>query len=105
MKKLIVLITACIFSLNALAQDYSSKQDNKMQNTKQTMVKYCAKLKDGKIMMMQDKKELTVDVTLANGTTIKTDGTVLESDGSQRILKNGDCVDNSGNMINAKGTD
>jgi hypothetical protein len=100
MKKVIVLITVCIFSLNAMAQD-----NQKMQKQDQRTVKYCAKLKDGKITMMQDKNELTADVNLANGTTIKTDGTVITSDGSQTILRNGECVDNSGNMINPKSGD
>ena len=101
-KKIIVLITACMFSLNALAQDY---QDDKTQKPNQTNVKYCAKLKDGKIMMMQNKNQLTVDVTLANGTTIKTDGTVIKSDNTQTNLKDGECVDNSGDMINPKSGD
>jgi uncharacterized protein YdeI (BOF family) len=100
MKKIIILITFCIFSLNAMAQD-----DSKVQKPNQTNVKYCAKLKDGKIMVVQNKNELTIDVTLANGTTVKTDGTIIKTDGSQIILKNGECIDNSGNLINPKGTD
>ncbi len=101
-KKIIVLIAACVFSLNIVAQDY---QNDKTQKPNQANVTYCAKLKDGKIMVMQNKKDLTIDVKLANGTTIKTDGTVVKSDGTQTILKNGECVDNMGNMINPKSGD
>jgi hypothetical protein len=96
MKKIIVLITICIISLNALAQD----QDKKMQN--QTTVKYCAKMKGGKIVIMQNNNDLVIDVTLANGTTVKTDGTILKADGTQINLKKGECIDNSGNIVGAK---
>jgi hypothetical protein len=98
MKNLAVLIAACVLSLNVMAQDPNTKT----QTPDQQPVRYCAKMKDGKIMMQQDKKEMTADVTLSNGTTIKTDGTVLKSDGTQIMLKNGECIDNTGNMVGPK---
>lgn len=101
MKRLIVLITACMFSFTVMAQE---NQDNKIQKQNEP-VKYCAKLRDGKIIVQQNKKDLVIDVNLANGTTIKMDGTIIKSDGSQLILKNGECADNNGNVINAKATD
>jgi len=102
MKKVIVLIAACIFSLSAMAQDY---QSDKSQKPTPSSVKYCAKVKDGKIMVMQNDKDLTVDVKLANGTTIKMDGTIVKSDGTQTMLKNGECADNTGMVMNPKSTD
>ena len=95
MKKLIVLMTTVIFSLNAVAQDY--QDNNKVQKEN---VQYCAKVKDGKTIVMQDKTEIIADVNLANGITIKRDGTVIRPDNSQRVLKNGECIDNKGVMVN-----
>lgn len=97
MKKLIVLVAACIFTINVMAQDTKSSSSQNAPAVKG--LKYCAELKDGAITMTQDKNVLTVDVTLANGTTVKTDGTVITKDGTQTILKNGECVDNTGNLI------
>ncbi len=101
MKLLIALITFCVFSVSAMAQDDQTK--NKTQKPNDTEVTYCAKLRDGKVIVMQNKKELTIDVTLANGTTVKTDGTILKPDGTQINLKKGECADNNGNIMNPKG--
>jgi hypothetical protein len=102
MKKLIGLIIVCILTLNAIAQDNESM---KMQKPQETSAKYCAMLKDGKIKMMQDTRDLVADVTLSNGVKIKTDGTVIKSDGTQITLKNGECVDNNGTVMNPKSED
>lgn len=95
MRKLIVLVAACIFSLNAIAQDY---QNDKSRSSDKNTVKYCAKMKDGKMMVTKDDVMLTADAKLANGMTIKTDGTIIKEDGKQIALKNGECIDSNGNM-------
>jgi hypothetical protein len=48
---------------------------------------YCAKLRDGKLVMMHDDILLTGDVTLKNGTQIKVDGTIVKPDGGTIALK------------------
>jgi hypothetical protein len=104
MKKIIVLITACAFSFTAtMSQD--NQKETKMQKQNDANVKYCATLKDGKISVTQNNKDLGMDVKLANGATVKTDGTIIKADGSQMVLKNGECADNSGNLINPIGSD
>jgi hypothetical protein len=99
MKKFIVLIAACVFSWGAMAQD---NPNTKTPTPNQSTVKYCAKMISGKIIVQQDQKDLIADANLVNGTTIKTDGTIIKSDGTQSMLKNGECVDNNGNLINPK---
>lgn len=99
MKKIILLIAAGLFSLNGMAQDAKHVTNPAAAESSKGNIKYCAKLQDGKIVVMQEKRDLTIDVTLANGTVIQTDGTVLRKDGTKFTLKNGECVDNSGNMI------
>ena len=67
--------------------------------------KYCAKLKDGKVVVMHQENILTSDVTLGNGTQIKTDGTVIKKDGSRIVMSEGDCVDKEGKLEKPKETE
>src|SRR6185295_7409417 len=94
-KKIIALIACFIFAFNVMAQDTGSMKQ------KEHSEKYCAKVKDGNLMVMQNKAELTIDVTLENGTIVKTDGTVIKKDGSKMVLKDGECLDHNGNLLNA----
>ena len=86
-------VVAFIFALMMAAPVWSSPVQNE---------KYCAKMKDGKLTVMQNKAELTIDVTLSNGTVVKTDGEVIRKDGTKLVLKDGECVDNLGNLVKAK---
>lgn len=100
MKKITMFIAALLFAAATLAQDSKMQQSNKPAQN----IMYCAKEKGGKIIVYQNKTELSVDVTLANGSTIKTDGTILKADGTQLNLTKGECADNNGEIINPKGT-
>jgi hypothetical protein len=97
MKKLIVLITVCIFSLNAMAQDAYANADSKPHGDK-----YCAKMMNGKMMVMYEGKEITSDVSLANGMQVTANGTLIKNDGSKVTLKNGECIDKDGNIVQRK---
>lgn len=57
---------------------------------------YCAKLRDGKLVMMHNGEVMTADVTLENGTQIKTDGSIITQDGKTIVLKDGECVNKKG---------
>ena len=63
---------------------------------------YCAKLRDGKMIVMHQGKELTGDVFLTNGATVKPDGTVITRDGVRTRLNDGDCIDINGNITRGK---
>lgn len=94
MKNLILLITALfITSFSVIAQ---ADKENNMNTTNKN---YCAVLKDGLLIVKNDGKDLKTDVPLGNGTIIKLDGTVIKSDATQYILKVGECIDNSGNLV------
>lgn len=58
--------------------------------------RYCAKLRDGKLIIMYEGTVVTGDVTLENGTQIKTDGSVVKPDGETIVLKDGECIDKKG---------
>ncbi|HTF05555.1 MAG TPA: DUF6799 domain-containing protein [Bacteroidia bacterium] len=57
---------------------------------------YCAKMKDGQLVVMYQAKEITSDVFLTNGTTVKRDGTLIKKDGTRSALKEGECIDMNG---------
>lgn len=63
---------------------------------------YCAKIKNGRIAMMEGRKELISDVILENGNIIRTYGSILKTDGSITVLRDGECVDTLGKPIRPK---
>jgi hypothetical protein len=103
MKKIIISIAACIFSLNIMAQNASNENSNVAINNSNDNVmwkyKYCASMKDGKMIVMNEDKELSAEATLTNGIKITTDGYVVKTNGERTALKNGECVDNDGKII------
>lgn len=91
MKTIVFAMTICLISTTIISAKAISTLDEHGD-------KYCAKMKNGKLTMMHEGKELTADVTLDNGTRIKTDGTVVKKDGTKMTLKKGECVDREGKM-------
>ncbi|MDB5282205.1 MAG: hypothetical protein JWO06_1280 [Bacteroidota bacterium] len=94
MKKLIAIAACCcvlsaatVMPVVSYAQE--SKMDSKMKDKDGS-----AKMVDGKMMLMKNGSwtAMTSDVTMGNGTKVKTDGTVVMKDGKTKTLKNGDCV-------------
>jgi hypothetical protein len=91
MKKLIVLM-AGVFFLNGTVH-VAVANPNNWKN------KYCAVMKNNKLTVMHEGKEMTADVTLANGTKIMMDGTVMMKDGTKQMLTEGECVNNDGKVM------
>lgn len=60
---------------------------------------YCAQMRDGKMIVLFEGKEITSDVFLKNGSTIKPDGTVILKDGVRFSLNEGQCIDQNGSVI------
>lgn len=90
MKK-IMLILCSGFSFVAFAQqDTTSLQLNQQ---------YCAKLKQGRLVVVEGKREINSDVVLENGNIIRTYGSILKTDGSITVLRDGECVDSQGKPI------
>lgn len=61
--------------------------------------KYCARLRDGKMVVLYAGKEINNDIFLKNGSTIKPDGTVITKDGVRFNLKEGQCIDQNGSIV------
>lgn len=60
--------------------------------------KYCAKMKDGVMVVMFRGKAITGDVFLKDGSTVKADGTVISKGGQRSMLKEGQCIDAYGKI-------
>ena len=112
MKKLILVFAAVAISAGAYAQvdstnSKTSPQDlnnSKNQNT-QTYSAYDLHpdgvlMKDGKLMVVKNGKKTTLDqdMSMSNGTKIKTDGNYTKKDGSTMRLKEGEHMDMEGNI-------
>jgi hypothetical protein len=91
MKTLCMAIIAGMLSFNTIAGG----------NTKENPTKYCSEMKDGKLVVMHEGKVITADVTLADGTMVKMDATIVKKDGSKSMLKEGQCIDKNGVVMNA----
>ncbi len=101
MKTIITLISCTAFSFYVMSQDPKVIQK---QEPNPNIEKYCSELRDsGVIVIVRGGKEILEDVTLANGVTLKMNGVVAKKDGTSFILKNGECIDTLGNLIQAMG--
>lgn len=86
MKALIVTIAAALISLNVAAYNLGNDPND-----------YCVIKKNGKTVVEYKGREIKKDVTLKDGSKIKTNGTIVGADGSRVKLKDGECI-NSDNI-------
>lgn len=86
MKKLSILIISSIFSLSVCGGNGPGDPE------------YCAKMRDGKKVVMHEGTVLTSETTLKNGAKLKTDGTIVKSDGKKETLKEGECISKDGSV-------
>lgn len=61
--------------------------------------KFCAVISGGKIAVIYKGKAINENTTLANGTVIFKDGTVVTPKGTKRVLRKGECVNKNGDNI------
>jgi len=99
MKNLLFSMIAVALSFGAFAQDTTLTQ-NPPTEQQQTQKKDMYVFKDGKMWEVKDGKtsEMAKDVTLANGTVVKTTGEVVTKDGQSSALKDGQYIDVDGNI-------
>jgi len=89
MKKITWAATALILSLNIIAQN---------SDTKSYGSSYCAKMKDGIIVVIYQGNPITSDILLDNGAIIKPDGAIITKDGNRITLKDGECINQDGTI-------
>ncbi|HUZ59303.1 MAG TPA: DUF6799 domain-containing protein [Hanamia sp.] len=104
MKNLFLLIVAFTISIGVSDQTMSDTSHSR------THPEYANKnhemyfFKNGKMVMSKNgtKSEVNQAVTLANGTTLSTDGKVTWQDGKSKTLKDGEWVDMNGKIHSKK---
>jgi hypothetical protein len=77
--------------------DMANRMPEKMA-FEQEVDQYCAKMRDGKMIVIHEGKEIGADVFLTNGTTVKPDGTVISKEGVRINLSEGQCIDANGKL-------
>lgn len=63
---------------------------------------YCAKFKDGKLVVIHAGAIITSHVKLEDGSIVKTDGTVINKDSAKINLQDGECIDKYGKISTPK---
>ena len=87
----VFLSYACVFILGIMVRLYANTFGEKVQ----TKGLYCVELKDGIPVLISDGKLIQTEITFPNGTKIKPNGTVTRKDGTQFVLRSGECVNDS----------
>lgn len=112
MKKLTMFVLAAVICTSAVnAQDTKTTTSSTTTKTSSTMKhkmggahkmnKDCIMMKEDKLVVMKggNTSDMDQSMTLTNGATVNTDGTVTMKDGTSKQLKNGDCVFMNGKMM------
>lgn len=89
-------------TLLATGAAYAYDAKSRVQSTEYSVDEagqYCARMRDGKMIVLFESKEISGDVFLKNGSTIKPDGTVITKDGVRFSLKEGQCIDQNGSVV------
>ena len=84
------------------AWEFNHGQPAALVQTNEHPAEYCAVMRDGKMVVLFEGKELSTDVFLKNGTTVKPDGTVITREGVRTSLKEGECIDADGKINHVK---
>lgn len=93
--KFIILSSVFLLIISAKADAQEIIQDKQ-----QEIGKFCTVLKNGSMKLEKDGVLATKEITLRDGSKITKEGTVVRKDGSNVILKNGECIDMDGNIEN-----
>jgi hypothetical protein len=94
---LLLGITAVVVAVTSFDWGQESALDVKTGGAIRDTV-YCVELKDGITTVTIDGREIFSDLTLKDGTKIKTNGTVIKPDGTETVLEPGRCIDQAGNL-------
>lgn len=107
--KFITAITAMLFfffGVSAQTAQTSTTTKKTTATTKTTtkapLKNYC-KMQDGMMLVTKDgfTTTMSADIMLANGTVIKSDGSVLTKAGKRFTLKNGQTIDMKGHVTSS----
>lgn len=92
---------ALIISLFMLLCGFTQAQNNnskKTQDTERTSW-YCMEVKGDNLVLTKDGKQLYEDVKLEDGTRITTNGRIIHTDGTEKLLREKECADLNGEIM------
>ncbi len=92
---------------NSQNRDMNNNTDSaRSQQTQNNVHPNGVMMQDGKMVMYKDGNmtALAESVTMTNGTKIMVDGSYTNKDGKKKMLKEGEHMDMSGNMVPMKNT-
>jgi LysM repeat protein len=103
MKRVILMAAVICISHIATAQKPESTPSTNTEKQAQEKSAYVT-LQAGQVMLVKDNKaeKLATDLTLKDGTTVQTDGTVKKQDGSTIVMKEGDRLYVDGSLSMSK---
>jgi hypothetical protein len=90
MKKIALSFIALTISLSIQAQSDNDKSGDDNN--------YCVQDCGNEIEIVHQGLVMVAPVILDNGTTVKTDGTIITKDGKMTLLKIGECINQDGTM-------
>jgi hypothetical protein len=93
-----IMKSIIIIAISLLCLSASAQVDKPSPNEKSPAF-YCAKLKDGMMVLVNEGKEIMTDVMLANGSKITADCTFIKADGTSVKLQIDECVSPEGNVV------
>ena len=96
MKTIIAIIAGMFLYGSVIAQE---KDAVRPPNPDSESITYCAVLKDGKMIIMSEGKQVYQDIALENGHTIRSNAILVNDEGKETALINGDCVGLDGKII------
>jgi hypothetical protein len=90
MKTILNALVVAVISLSFISTGFAGDKS-----------KDCVHMKDGKMMMMKEGKEMPMDkdMTMTDGSKVTTDGSHVMKDGTKMKLKDGDMVMMDGTMM------
>lgn len=94
MKKIITSVLVAMLAAGTIAAVIAIPEDHPD--------KYCAKMKDGKKVVMYQGSVLTMETALNDGSRIQPDGTIIKNNGNRTTLKTGECVNKDGIVMQEK---
>ncbi len=95
MKKLILILFVWFCSLGLAAQNKKNKKHS-------PDFSYCMIVKGDEQVLTQNGTEIKEDVKLKNGDRLSAEGRVRRTDGTEIKLKEGECINNNGEVIKPK---
>lgn len=74
-------------------------QDDKTPTQANKISTYCLEAKGEILVLTRDGLQVNNDIKLENGTRVTANGRIIKPDGTERLLKEGECADINGDLM------